>query len=212
MPGCCPRCGQSRPPWGGPRRQNRPPDCVRRQRRGYPEAASRALGSAEAKFERCWTPNDLNREWLSLYRSPRFGGPRTPNPPERTLDYCTCAQEAVSTKRRKNIGAPVASKTIGIPPSLTFCPVVVPLRGPGQSPVLPVACCARSLRFVGRCGRPGRFRVRPPPPLTPRPSPFAQQTRLPNSRLRSESLRKRGRAKGTALNTPSQKAPIQDYA
>ena len=33
--------------------------------------------------------------------------------PEGTLGYCTGAQEAVSTKRRKKFGASVAYKTIG---------------------------------------------------------------------------------------------------
>ena len=33
--------------------------------------------------------------------------------PEGTLSYCTCAQEAVSTKRRKKFGSSVAYKTIG---------------------------------------------------------------------------------------------------
>ena len=49
------------------------------------------------------------------------------------------------------------------PPRVTFHRVVAPLRGPGRSPVLPFACCAGSLRSVGRCGRCScwcRFRVR----------------------------------------------------
>ena len=33
--------------------------------------------------------------------------------PEGTLSYCTCAQEAVGTKRRKKFGSSVAYKTIG---------------------------------------------------------------------------------------------------
>ena len=48
-------------------------------------------------------------------------------------------------------------------PCVTFRRVVVPLRGPGQSPVLPLACCVGSLRSVGRCGRCScwcHFRVR----------------------------------------------------
>ena len=48
-------------------------------------------------------------------------------------------------------------------PCVTFRPVVAPLRGPGQSPALPFACCVGSLRSVGRCGRCSRwcrFRVR----------------------------------------------------
>ena len=39
------------------------------------------------------------------------------------------------------------------PPCVTFCRIAVSLRGPGQSPVLPFACCVGSLRSVGRCGR-----------------------------------------------------------
>ena len=41
------------------------------------------------------------------------------------------------------------------PPRMTFRWVVASLRGPGQSPVLPFACCVGSLRSVG-C----RFRIR----------------------------------------------------
>ena len=36
---------------------------------------------------------------------------------------------------------------------MTFRRVVVSLRGPGRSPVLPFACCVGSLCSVGRCGR-----------------------------------------------------------
>ena len=49
------------------------------------------------------------------------------------------------------------------PPCVTFRRVVVSLRGPGQPPVLPFACCVGSLRCDGRCGRCFcwcRFRVR----------------------------------------------------
>ena len=49
------------------------------------------------------------------------------------------------------------------PPRVTFRLVVAPLRGPGQSPVLPFACCVGSLRSVSRCGRCScrcRFRIR----------------------------------------------------
>ena len=48
------------------------------------------------------------------------------------------------------------------PPRVTFRRVVVSLRGPGQSPGLPFACCVGSMRSVGRCGRCScwcRFRV-----------------------------------------------------
>ena len=39
------------------------------------------------------------------------------------------------------------------PPCVTFRLVVVPLWGPGQSTVLPFACCVGLLLSVGRCGR-----------------------------------------------------------
>ena len=53
------------------------------------------------------------------------------------------------------------------PPRVTFRRVVVPLRGPGQSPARPFACCVGLLLSVGRCGRCScwcRFRVRGAPP------------------------------------------------
>ena len=58
---------------------------------------------------------------------------------------------------------PLPSKNVCLTPCVTFCQVVVSLRGPGQSPVLPFACCVGSLLSVGRCGRCScwcRFRVR----------------------------------------------------
>ena len=48
-------------------------------------------------------------------------------------------------------------------PCVTFRLVVVSLRGPGQSPILPFACCVGLLRSVGCCGRCScwrRFHVR----------------------------------------------------
>ena len=78
--------------------------------------------------------------------------------------------------RKRLAGLSVTPNTNGPPPPprVTFRRVVVSLRGPGQSPVLPFACCVGSLRSVGRCGRCScwcRFRIRgaqcPPPP--PRP-------------------------------------------
>ena len=65
---------------------------------------------------------------------------------------------AMNTGRRhQTYGAPTPA------PCVTFRRVVAPLRGPGQSPVLPFACCVGSLLSVGRCGRCScwcRFRVR----------------------------------------------------
>ena len=70
---------------------------------------------------------------------------------EATISELTKVQEAQSGS-----GTPP-------PPCVTFRLVVVSLRGPGQSPVLPFACCVGSLRSGGRCGRCScwcRFRVR----------------------------------------------------
>ena len=47
----------------------------------------------------------------------------------------------------------LAAPEIPPPPCVTFRLVVVSLRGPGQSPVLPFACCVGALLSVGRCGR-----------------------------------------------------------
>ena len=57
------------------------------------------------------------------------------------------------------------SNLYGTPPPLcvTFRWVVISLRGPGQSPVLPFACCVGLLLSVSRCGRCScwcRFHVR----------------------------------------------------
>ena len=93
-----------------------------------------------------------------------------------------CAQEAFSTKRRKKIGSSVAQRTTFLsrrkeshgedtnnqaavprpgPPRVTFRRVVAPLRGPGQSPVLPFACCAGALLSAAPLLLP------PPPPRPP---------------------------------------------
>ena len=64
------------------------------------------------------------------------------------------------------IGHPLyrrGARDTGCTPRVKFRRVAVSLRGPGQSPVLPFACCVGSLRSVGRCGRGScwcRFRVR----------------------------------------------------
>ena len=48
---------------------------------------------------------------------------------------------------------PPAPADAPLPPCVTFRQVSVSLRGPGQSPSLPFACCVGSLRSDGRCGR-----------------------------------------------------------
>ena len=66
------------------------------------------------------------------------------------------------------------------PACVTFRRVAVPLRGPGQSPALPLACCVGLLRSDGRCGlcslwccfRVSVFAAHPPPhPGRPPASP-----------------------------------------
>ena len=82
-------------------------------------------------------------------------------------------QPSVGLERRGRVsetrGQPTAAPAQRHPPPcVTFRRVAVPLRGPGQSPVLPFACCVGSLRSVGRCGRCScwcRFRVRGAPSL-----------------------------------------------
>ena len=82
---------------------------------------------------------------------------------------------------------PSRNSCVLTPPCVTFRRVAVSLRGPGQSPVLPFACCVGSLRSVGRCGRCScwcRFRVRGAPSLVCRgcagcsPPPQTKTTRL----------------------------------
>ena len=70
-------------------------------------------------------------------------------------------------RKRHAVSAPGTCLATGggrvLTPCVTFRLVVVSLRGPGQSPILPFACCVGSLRSVSRCGRCScwcRFRVR----------------------------------------------------
>ena len=72
--------------------------------------------------------------WLTAVR-PRG----TRRAPGQTCDFHDCSL--------------CSSFIAGRAPSVTFRLVVVPLRGPGRSPVLPFACCVGSLLSVGRCGR-----------------------------------------------------------
>ena len=90
------------------------------------------------------------RHEVQCLSSRRGQGPCTPLPP--------CAEDVSAVG-----GRAVLSQRTPPPPRVTFRRVVVPLRGPGQSPVLRFACCVGSLCSVGRCGRCSRwcrFRVR----------------------------------------------------
>ena len=75
--------------------------------------------------------------------------------------------ESVEETRTRPLQCPTAPVLVTwsaiFSPCVTFRLVVVSLRGPGQSPVLPFACCVGWLLPVGRCGRCScwcRFRVR----------------------------------------------------
>ena len=90
------------------------------------------------------------------------------------------------------------------PPCVTLRRVVVSLRGPGQSPVLPFACCVGSLLFVGCCGRCScwcRFRVRGAP-LPPPGEPHYHRTRTfsgTESALQNERTQYTKRSKGLPM-------------
>ena len=86
--------------------------------------------------------------------------------PTRRCGISFCKISSFATTTSGSGGRGRGSK--GGAPCVTFRRVVVSLRGPGQSPVLPFACCVGSLRSVGRCGRCScwcRSRVRVPPLL-----------------------------------------------
>ena len=118
----------------------------------------------------CWSGLDRSAGLWAVGRSllisklsrPNGGGAWSPlsNPPpplgsKGRLSFCICFMHI------SNLHNPP-------PPVVTFRRVAVSLRGPGQSPVLPFACCVGSLRSVGRCGRCSRwcrFRVRGAPSL-----------------------------------------------
>ena len=92
-------------------------------------------------------------------------------------------------------------------PRVTFRRVAVSLRGPGQSPLLPFACCVSALRSVGRCSRCScwcRFRVRGAqwsvcwgcadpqrnPPVGLEPLPHHRALPQPPPRVRGRVLRR----------------------
>ena len=84
----------------------------------------------------------------------RFG-PDCPPVQQQRQDTHTRAPETPITRPScpKKQRAPQGRQQPPPPPCVTFRRVVVSLRGPGRSPVLPFACCVGSLRSVGRCGR-----------------------------------------------------------
>ena len=74
--------------------------------------------------------------------------PRSRSPVVGVLGLCWMWRDVpFARQRRPIVGVPTPP-----PPCVTFRRVAVSLRGPGQSPVLPFACCVGSPRSVGRCG------------------------------------------------------------
>ena len=99
--------------------------------------------------------------------------------------------------------------------------VAVSLRGPGQSPVLPFACCVGSLRSVGRCGRCScwcRFRVRGAQSLVCwglcwlwRDVPFVRQRRPVVGVARGHRLYRRPSLTSTGRPTADQGRPAAPF-
>ena len=131
---------------------------------------SRSLTPALA----CWLPHSLPQPFLPLLH-PSLHLPYR-RPPARLQAACRC-MPLVHCAGARTGDVPIHGARGGgggeddladpppqaEPPRVTFRLVVVSLRGPGQSPVLPFACCVGSLLSVGRCGRCScwcRFRVR----------------------------------------------------
>ena len=105
-------------------------------------------------------------------RLPMGPGPPVPPPPLSKRPPC-----APPPQRRLCL-ATGGGEGGGRTPCVTFRRVVVPARGPGQSPVLPFACCVGSLLSVSRCGRSSCW-CRPPPRTTslePRPGGRSRNT------------------------------------
>ena len=102
-------------------------------------------------------------------------GGRSGQRPARAHPVAQCTSQMKSIKEAGNLRRIVGTHTFFLAsdaptetPRVTFRRVVAPLRGPGQSPGLPFACCVGSLRSVGCCGRRCcwcRFHVRGAQPL-----------------------------------------------
>ena len=125
--------------------------------RGWgPHAAARA----------CQGPTTIQGALRTEARSTERGtGPQIVWEPRQRLDQLQSVQYSVGLRRRCGTAEPQPPPPPPPPPPpcVTVRRVVVSLRGPGQSPVLPFACCVGSLRSVGHCGRCScwcRFRVR----------------------------------------------------
>ena len=175
-------------------------------------------------WEICWPVCPMNKRECRMVPQKRLWGQRPPfsaavvrrrclpfwyeYASHRGARHCPCSSEHHHRTPQPHLHPwPLSPSARLSPPDasaapascVTFRRVVVPLRGPGQSPVLPFACCVGSLLSVGRCGRCScwcRFRVRgaplcfcvsvflqhqPPPPPSPTPS---SSTSISSSRAR----------------------------
>ena len=70
--------------------------------------------------------------------------------PPATAHGATAGYRGAGTQMHSvHCGRGVGMEPVPLPPCVTFRRVVAPSRGPGQSPVLPFACCVGSLLVVG---------------------------------------------------------------
>ena len=116
--------------------------------------------SSEGLFQ--WSPGMPGGFWVVLVLCwwSSWRGQSSPGGPPDVPGVCTARTAARAPSFSCNdspvAGAPsptAPSPRNPPPPRVTVRRVVAPLRGPGQSPGLPFACCVGSLRSVGRCGR-----------------------------------------------------------
>ena len=142
------------------------PTPAQRQRRRVPPTPRRdgpPSGAAlrpRASLRRCIRRTGTAPAPLHLRNPPPTArwtpGPRPPPPP-----HCAPCHVSGVPDRHLSLHGTTCNPPPP-PPCVTFRRIVVSLRGPGQSPVHPFACCVGLLRSVGRCGRCScwcRFRV-----------------------------------------------------
>ena len=150
---------------------NAPSECRPASREGYPpqnpKRTVKALKNNGSNTSRCWDTGVVHVPREKSFRD--ASGTDKHVSEERggggALEPTTGRPKMVRIKLSFGKFHSFTLQTLGWggTPCVTFRRVVAPLRGPGQSPVLPFACCVGSLLSVGRCGRCScwcRFRVR----------------------------------------------------
>ena len=140
------------------------------QRLGHPEThtttepamsqgagSSRGAGGHDCELSAAAPPSCRAKgHWQSLGLRRRGGGGLEPKSPKVCVPKIAQINISFCKFHRfppRNPGPMSGGAFDPPPPRVTFRRVAVSLRGPGQSPVLPSACCVGSLRSVGRCGR-----------------------------------------------------------